>query len=141
MVLAKMRLELTSVPQTPTYKSQQHRDLMELTKGLPDEMQAVIVPLVIRGSDLDGKDDVAKRIEQLLGMNSEDMEPEEIDAMEREEAFKDQQVSNDMQEQMAKIKESEAKAEKMNVETAKLLEEVRLQRGMTADEMALPKKK
>lgn len=141
MVMAKMRLELTSVPQTPTYKAQQHRDLMELTKGLPDEMQAVIVPLVIRGSDLDGKDDVAKRIEQLLGMNSEDMDQEQIDAKEREDAFTEQQASNDMREQLAKTKESEAKAEKMNVETAKLLEEVRLQRGMTVDEMALPKKK
>ena len=137
MVTTQMRVELTTVPQTPTYRAQAQRDLMSMTEALPPEMQAIIMPMIIRGSDMAERDEVASLIEKALGMggNQEPPTPEEQAAAEQAQAIEAQAIAEDAKSLAAKTEKELAGARKLNADTAKTMQEVEQSRGMTVSDM------
>lgn len=129
VVRTKTRVILEDVPNTPSYRAQQTRDLQELTKALPPEIQAAIIDMVIEGMDHPRKEEVADRIRGITGMGKkpEKMSDEERAAAEEQAAFSKQMQELQLREQIAKTalaennaELAEAKTEKTLAETAKL---------------------
>lgn len=129
VVRTKARVILEDVPSTPSYRAQQTRELQELTKGLPPELQAAIVDMVIEGMDHPRKEEIADRLRSVTGFGKrpEKMSDEERAAAEEQAAFAKQMRDLQLREQVAKTalaennaELAEAKTEKTLAETAKL---------------------
>ena len=69
----RMRLALDDLPQTPTFRQQQFQQLTEMVKALPENLQAVVIDLVIKASDLPQKEDMIQRIRGALGIQDTDV--------------------------------------------------------------------
>lgn len=75
-----MRVALDDVPQTPTARAQQFMQLTDMVKSLPENIQAAVIDLVIKASDLPQKEEMIQRVRQALGIQDTDpelMTPEE----------------------------------------------------------------
>lgn len=79
---AGVKVVLDDVPSTPTYRSQQLAHITEFTKGLPDEMKALIADFIIESTDLPQRRQIGERIRQHLGIqgNAKPRNPEEAAA-------------------------------------------------------------
>jgi hypothetical protein len=51
---------------------------MEMTKGLPPQLQAAVLDLVIQASDLPNKDEFVERIQKALGLGDGNVDPEKV---------------------------------------------------------------
>lgn len=80
VITNRARVALSEVPATATYRQQVFSQLVELVKGLPPDIQGMLVDLVVEASDLPNKDDVVARIRTMTGVDDpspDDMTPEE----------------------------------------------------------------
>jgi hypothetical protein len=62
-----LKVALQDTPDTPTYRAQQFKNLTEVLKSLPPEMQVAVAHIVIRASDLPQKEEMAQLIAQVSG--------------------------------------------------------------------------
>jgi hypothetical protein len=78
--VSRMRasIVLDDMPQTPTFRQQIAASLMEMTKGLPPQLQAAVLDLVIQASDLPNKDEFVERIQKALGLGDGNVDPEKV---------------------------------------------------------------
>lgn len=119
----KTMVELDDIPSTPTYRAELLRQLVELVKGLPPQVQGVVMDIVIEATDLPNRRALADRVRQVAGIpkNPEDMTDEERAAY--EEQMRTQRTLN--QAQMAlltgQVEELGAKIEKI-LKDAELVE-------------------
>lgn len=131
-----MRLALDDVPQTPTARTQQFMQLTDLVKSLPENLQAAVIDLVIKASDLPQKEEMISRIRGALGIQETD--PELMTPAEQEEFAqamankqKVEQLTQRLMELEAAVAESTANKNKADVnlkkaQTAKTLVEANL---------------
>jgi len=63
---ARLKVALSDVPSTPSFRSQQLAALSEITKALPPNLQAVVVPFVMALTDIPHRDDVIKAIKSVM---------------------------------------------------------------------------
>lgn len=83
---------LDDQPSTATFRQQQLKELAAIVKGLPEELQALVIDLVIEATDLpkDAKDEINKRLRKAVGIDEqpdlESMSKEERAAYEQEAA-------------------------------------------------------
>ncbi len=128
----KSRVELEDVPSTPTYRQQQLLQLTELTKALPPEIQALVIPMVIESTDLKQRHDIADLIRSRLGIQKpiEAMTPEErqqaqeqIDKLAKDDAFQEEMKALALAEAKAKMRKAEAEATLADAKTEKTLAE------------------
>lgn len=68
---AGVQVVLDDVPSTPTFRQQQLVHLTEFTKGLPDQMRALIADFIIEATDLPQRRKIGERIRQHLGIQGE----------------------------------------------------------------------
>ena len=128
----KARVVLEDVPNTPTYRQQQLLQLTELTKALPPEIQALVIPMVIESTDLKQRHDIADLIRSRLGiqkpidaMNDQEKKDAraQIDKMARDEAFQEELKMLAKAEAEAKVRKAEAEATLAEAKTEKTLAE------------------
>lgn len=63
----RLKVALSDVPSTPSFRSQQLISLTEVTKSLPPEMQAVITPFVLALTDIPQREAIIKAIKEVSG--------------------------------------------------------------------------
>jgi hypothetical protein len=125
IVRAKVRVSLEDVPSTPSYRQMVLKQLTELTQSLSPELQALIMDIVVRSTDLPQREEIAERIQQATGQGDpEKMTPEQRAAQAQQQAKAQQAQQMAVAEQSAKIKESEAKADKALAEAQRILAEL-----------------
>lgn len=125
VVRTKAVVVLEDIPNTPTYRAQQHRDLTELTKSLPPELQAAIIDMVIESSDLARRKEVADRLRAVTGQGKkpEDMTEEERQVVEEMKAFEKEMRDLQLREQKAKTAKAESEAPLNQAKTEKTMAE------------------
>jgi hypothetical protein len=134
-----MRMALDEVPQTPTARSQQFMLISEMVKSLPENLQAAVIDLVIKASDLPQKEEMIQRIRSALGIQDTDpelMTPEEqqqfAQAMENKaklEAIQQKLMELEAKVQAATAEDKRAAATLKKAQTAKTLIEANLDPG------------
>jgi hypothetical protein len=125
IVRAKLRVALEDMPSSPSYRQHVLQQLTELTQSLPADLQALIIDIVVRATDLPQREEIAQRIQQATGQADPDkMDPEQLQAMQQRQAEQQHAQQVEMAEKEAKVRESEAKAEKALAEAQRILSEI-----------------
>jgi hypothetical protein len=134
-----MRMALDEVPQTPTARSQQFMLISEMVKTLPENLQAAVIDLVVKASDLPQKEEMISRLRSTLGIQETDpelMTPEEQDAFAKQmqsnaqiEAMQKKLLELEAKVQEATAEEKRAGATLKKAQTAKTLVEANLDPG------------
>lgn len=106
-----MRMALDDVPQTPTARAQQFMQLTDMIKTLPENIQAAVVDLVIKASDLPQKEEIIARIRQSLGI--QDTDPELMTPEEQAQFAQAMQQKAKMDAIQQKLMEMEALVQEM----------------------------
>lgn len=111
----KTRVVLSDIANTPGYRQQMAKSLMDMAGQLPEQYQGALIDLIVEMSDLPNRDEVLKRIRQVSGqgVNPEDLSEEDRAQMERKAQL--QQAMEDMQ-----FKEVELRLEKMMADVRNL---------------------
>lgn len=67
---ALVKVALEDVPSTPTYRAQQLLMLTEMTKAMPPQVQAFIVPFILESSEMPHRREIADQVRKAMGMDS-----------------------------------------------------------------------
>jgi len=73
---APVKMALEDVPSTPTYRAQQFAQLTEVTKSLPPQLQAFVVPFIMEASDLPRRRQLAELLRKQMGVINDPDSPE-----------------------------------------------------------------
>lgn len=65
---AMLRLSLSSIPSTPSYRQQQSAGFAEILKSLPPEMQAQLMDFYLLSTDFKDKEKAVERIRKMIGV-------------------------------------------------------------------------
>nr|DAN02896.1 MAG TPA: portal protein [Caudoviricetes sp.] len=116
----RAKVVLDDIPSSPTFRMQQATMLSEVTKGLPPELQAVLVPYLVEHLDMPNKQEVVDQLRQKMGMLDEGQQEQAAQAQAAQ-----QQAMEKMQQRMAtleaaltaaKVREANARADKLEAE-------------------------
>jgi hypothetical protein len=133
---------LSDVPISPAYRAQSAVMLSEVIKGLPPQLQALLVPSFLRATDLPQREDMARLAEKAAGIgqeeDAEDPEKQQMRELiaqgaqmveqlqkaladkEAEETMKAQEAEAHAAEMTARAAEARARAAKANAETERI---------------------
>jgi len=76
---AMLRLSLSSIPSTPSYRQQQSSGFAEILKSLPPEMQAQLMDFYLLSTDFKDKEKAVVRIRKIIGVvDGESEDPKTI---------------------------------------------------------------
>ncbi len=67
---AMVKVALEDVPSTPTYRAQQLLMLTEMTKAMPPQVQAFIVPFILESSEMPHRREIADQVRKAMGIES-----------------------------------------------------------------------
>ena len=67
---AMVKVALEDVPSTPTYRAQQLLMLTEMTKAMPPQIQAFVVPFILESSEMPHRREIADQVRKALGIDS-----------------------------------------------------------------------
>jgi hypothetical protein len=127
---ARVKVVLEDTPSTATYKQQQNLMIGEVLKSLPPNLQAVLVPYWIEGTDLPKRLEMAKVMRKVLGLPEVSMDPEQEQADAMAAAQQQQMVQQlEMRGVMADIGVKEAQAMKFQAEAQKVQSEIGMTEG------------
>lgn len=76
-----VKVSLSEVPQTPTYRQRIFTMIAEAIKSMPPQMQAVMAPMMIEMSNLPGRKEAARFLRQQIGLPDPDAPGGEDPAM------------------------------------------------------------
>lgn len=107
----RAQVELEEVPMTPTYRAEQRRQLSEIVKALPPELQAPIIDLWVKATDLKERDEVVERLRQHTGYGLDESNPEAADAQRR-------QQEEEIAAKRAQVDKLQAEVERLAAQTA-----------------------
>lgn len=65
---AKLKVALSDVPSTPSYRMQRMTMLSEITKSLPPQIQALVIDFVIASTDLPEREQIVDRLRSSLNL-------------------------------------------------------------------------
>lgn len=95
-VLVKVGLE--DVPTTPAYRAQMFQQLTEMTKAMPPQVQAFIIPFILEASEMPHRREVAQQVRKAMGMGTGE------DGQQQGPTFEQQaQMQQAVQQQVAQI--------------------------------------
>ena len=69
VAMIDVKIVTGDVPASPTYRQQQLRDLSELVKSLPPEVQLAVMPFVINATDIPERKNIVKVLKDLSGQH------------------------------------------------------------------------
>lgn len=113
---APVKIALSDVPSTPTYRAQQFGQFAEILKSLPPQQQALLVPFALEMSDFAHRKDMAKFLREQMGIQLDQDSPE---AKQQQQAVQQAQAA---QAELA-MRDAESKIEERQARTRKLLAE------------------
>lgn len=100
------KVALDEVPQTPTARMQQFQQLTDMVKGLPENLQAAVIDIVVNASDLPQKQEMVQRLREALGIASKD--PQDMTPEEQEQYQKAMQDKEKIDELARQLQQAEA---------------------------------
>jgi len=118
VIRAGVSLVLDDVPSTPTFRAGQLAHLTEFTKGLPDEMKALISDFIIEATDLPQRRQIGERIRQHLGLQGshKPRNKEEAAKQEGEKAEQQRKAELMRRAEEAEVRNAELEGEKLQRE-------------------------
>lgn len=125
---AKLKVALSDVPSTSSYRAQRLQMLTQITQSLPPQLQALILKFVMSATDLPERKEIVKAINKFNGEAApeEPKTPEEAQAMQaaqqEADAVKQMQVKSaqlDLAAKEATVNKTNAEANKINAEVNK----------------------
>jgi hypothetical protein len=120
---------IDDVQSSPTYRAQQQAQLMELTKSLPPQAQALIIDFVIEATDLPKRREMADRLRTGLGIKSPNETP---DPEKQQMGQQIQQLHGIIQQGQQEVMQGKAAYDQKLADLQKQLEDA--QAGMQSQE-------
>lgn len=108
---ARLKVALTDVPSTPSFRAQQLMSLAEITKSLPPQVQSVVLPFVLALADIPNRDEIIKAIKEATGQGAD------IGQQPQVQQLIQQAVQQALVQSGMSIKEAEAKTKQFEAET------------------------
>lgn len=132
---SRLKVALEDVPSTPAYRAQQMLIMSEIIKSAPPEIQAILYPVYLEGTEHPKRKELADQIRKMTGTQ----DPNDLPPEERAAVMQQQAETADMNKRMAmaQVAEQEAKAETAVAAAAKLRAEIQtLGQGMEGEQAA-----
>lgn len=126
LVSTRMKVSLSEIPDTPAYRMEQQKQLTEFTKSLPDDLKQLIAHIVVQGSDLPHKNEIARLIAQATGAAApETLTPEQRQEYEAQKQVQAEDAERERRRIDVEIEERMRKAEQIAANTEKTLAQIR----------------
>lgn len=122
---ARLRVSLSDVPSTASYRNQRLMALTEITKSLPPQYQGLVLDFVMAATDLPERGEIVKRLRKALSLGDQEppKTPEEQKAAadaqaaaEAQAALQDKAVQLDLADKEAKVGKTNAEAARANAQ-------------------------
>ena len=126
---APVKVALSDVPSTATYRQQQFGQFAEILKSMPPNFQALLVPFALEMSDFSRRKEMATFLRAQLGIVADPNSPEAQQAQQQQEQQQAAAAQLQMQDAQSKIDEREAKAEKARAEAQRVLADMGAPQG------------
>lgn len=122
---ARLRVALSDVPSTASYRSQRLMMLTEITKSLPPELQGLVIDFVMAATDLPERAEIVKRLRKALNLGDPEPPKTPEEAKAQQEQLDQQQAIADAQKQAAAVEldGKTAQTEKVRAETERIKQE------------------
>lgn len=120
---APVKVTLTDVPSTPTYRAQQFAAFAEILKSMPPNMQGLLIPFALEMSDFGKRKEMAEFLRSQLGIQADPNSPEAQAAKAQADEAAQAQMQAAMADAQSKIAEREAKTQKLLAEAEKIRSE------------------
>lgn len=117
---AQVKVALEDVPSTPAYRAQQMMMMSELTKSLPPQVQAFVVPFILESSEMPHRREVADQVRKALGIGGDDetLTKQQVQPLIQkavEQALKDAGIEIKLRE--VGVKEYDSETKRLDVES------------------------
>lgn len=112
-----VRVALEDIPSTQSYRQQQLLMLTEMTKALPPQIQAFVVPFILEASEMPHRREVADQVRSALGIPIGDSQ---TFTREQVRAIVQQQIEEAMNQAGIQIKMRETAVKETDAETRRL---------------------
>lgn len=126
---APVKVALTDVPSTPTYRAQQFAAFAEILKSMPPNMQGLLIPFALEMSDFGKRKEMAEFLRSQLGIQADPNSPEAQQAKQQASQAAAAQAEAAMQDAQSKIEERQARTQKLLAEA----ERIRAEAGAAGD--------
>ncbi|WP_287814517.1 hypothetical protein [Achromobacter sp.] len=120
---APVKVALSDVPSTPTYRAQQFAAFSEILKSMPPNMQALLIPFALEMSDFSKRKDMAAFLRAQLGIQADPNSPEAQAAKEQANQAANAQAEAAMQDAQSRIQERQARTQKLLAEADRIRSE------------------
>ncbi|MFT0547857.1 hypothetical protein ACMHYO_16200 [Allopusillimonas ginsengisoli] len=118
---APVKVALSDVPSTSTYRQQQFGQFAEILKSMPPQYQALLIPFALEMSDFSRRKEMAEFLRKQLGIVADPNSPEAQAADKAAQSANAQARELETNKAQAEIAEKMARAEKLQAETQALL--------------------
>lgn len=127
---SRLKVVLTDVPSTQSYRQQRLMMLTEITKSLPPDIQALVLDFIFASTDIPERDVIVERLRKRLGIGGDQPPKTPEEAAEQEQAVQQAAKQAELQDRVMQLdlKEREAKVEKMLADVEAVLAKVELLR-------------
>jgi len=118
---ARLKVALSDVPGTASYREQRFLRLTELTRSLPENLQALVIDFVMAASDDPQRGEIVKRLRKALNLGDQEAPktPEEEEAMKAVQLEQEQAAALQQRAVELDLADKEAKVGKTNAEAAR----------------------
>jgi len=118
---ARLKVALSDVPGTASYREQRFLRLTELTRSLPENLQALVIDFVMAASDDPQRGEIVKRLRKALNLGDQEAPktPEEEEAMKAAQLEQEQAAALQQRAVELDLADKEAKVGKTNAEAAR----------------------
>ena len=118
---ARLKVALSDVPGTASYREQRFLRLTELTRSLPENLQALVIDFVMAASDDPQRGEIVKRLRKALNLGEQEAPktPEEAEAIQAAQAEQEQAAALQQRAVELDLADKEAKVGKTNAEAAR----------------------
>ena len=117
---APVKVALTDVPSTPTYRAQQFAAFAEILKSMPPNMQGLLIPFALEMSDFGKRKEMAEFLRSQLGIQADPNSPEAQAAKAQANEAAQAQMQAAMADAQSKIAERDARTQKLLAEAEKI---------------------
>lgn len=136
---ARLKVALSDVPGTASYRQQRLSALTEITKSLPPQFQGLVLDFVMAATDLPERGEIVKRLRKALNLGDQEAPktPEEAQAMQAAQAEQAQAAALQQRAIELDLAGKEADNAKKNADAQKVsAEAARLQHDLEASQSA-----
>lgn len=126
--VAKLKVVLSDVPSTPSYRMQRLNSLTEIVKSLPPQIQGLVIDFVMEATDLPEREAIVERLRTSLNLPTPGAEqdpsgmpqnPQQLDQLIKQSVMQAlQQAGVELKNRELAVKEKDAETRRLAVEQA-----------------------